>query len=178
MFFRQHPTPGAHVYTDASGRFGAGGVWVPSQWFQLRWPTSWTEVDIVVKELVPVVIAAALWGRHWYRLHIRFHVDNEAVMAILRKRSSKGAAVRHLLRCFYFFTAFYQFDYSAEHIPGTLNTAADALSRDNLPLFLSFLPQATHSPISQTLMDLLVTQQPDWGSQSWISQFVGSLICH
>ena len=143
MFFRQPPVPAVHVYTDASGSFGAGGVWAPHLCFQLRWPPTWTTVDIVVKELVPVVVAAALWGRHWYRSHICFHVDNEAVVSILQRQSGRSTIVQHLLRCFYFYSALYQFNYTAEHIPGIMNRAADALSRDNITLFSSLLPQAT-----------------------------------
>ena len=32
-------------------------------WFRGQWPEDWVNVDISVNELVPVVIAAALWGR-------------------------------------------------------------------------------------------------------------------
>ena len=145
MFFPQPPTPEAHVYTDASGSFGCGGVVWPSQWFHLQWPASWAEVDIAVKELVPVVIASALWGRSWYRLHIRFHVDNMAVVAILKKQSARSPIAHHLLRCLYFYTAFFQFDYTAEHIPGVLNTAADALSRNNITFFHLYFPRPPRS---------------------------------
>ena len=64
MFYHQPPVPTAHIYTDASGSYGAGGVWTPLSFFQVQWPPSWNTVDIVTKELVPVVMAAALWGRH------------------------------------------------------------------------------------------------------------------
>ena len=49
-------------------------------WFRGQWPE---DVDISVKELVPVVIAAALWGRHWTSEHVCFHSDNMAVVSIL-----------------------------------------------------------------------------------------------
>ena len=136
---------------------------------------SWDMVDIVVKELVPVVVAAALWGSHWYRSHVCFHIDNEAVVAILQRQSGRGTLVQHLLRCFYFYTSFSQFSYTAEHIPGILNTAADALSRDNFTLFSSLLPQASRVAIPQPVIEMLVTQRPDWGSVSWISLFAGTL---
>ena len=32
-------------------------------WFKVQWPASWLDVAIAQKELVPVVIAAAVWGR-------------------------------------------------------------------------------------------------------------------
>lgn len=176
MFFQLIPVPSAHVYTDASGSFGCGGFVLADHWFQLRWPASWSDIDIAVKELVPIVIAAALWGHLWYRKHIRFHCDNAAVVDILKKRSARNAVAHHLLRCLYFYAAFYQFDHSAEHVPGVLNIAADALSRDNIHFFSSLVPQAVQSQVSSQLLDLLVTQRPDWGSQHWTSLFIGTLI--
>ena len=47
----------------------------------------------------------------------------------------------HLLRCFAFFVAFFKFNYSTQHVPRVLNTAANALSRDDLTLFFSLVPQ-------------------------------------
>ena len=178
MFFQRSVTPAAHIYTDASGSFGCGGVLTPSYWFQIQWPPAWAGVDIVVKELVPVVVAAALWGRGWQHLHICFHSDNSAVVDILRKQSARDPQAHHLLRCFYFYSAFFQFEYSVEHVPGVLNTAADAISRNNLHLFSSLLPQATQSQIPDPVMGLLVSQRPDWGSRHWIRLFGSSLPTH
>ena len=38
-------------------------------WFQVQWPEEWNEVDISVKEMVPV-IAAALWGKYRQGKHM------------------------------------------------------------------------------------------------------------
>ena len=175
MFFREPPIPAVYVYTDASGLFGADGLWAPHLCFQLQWPTTWSAVDIVVKELVPVVVAAALWGGQWHHSHVCFHIDNEAVVAILHRQFGRSMIDRHLLRCMYFYSAFYQFHFTVEHIPGVLNRAADALSRDNLTLFSSLFPQASQAHIPPSVMDMLVTQQPNWGSTAWISLFTGTL---
>ena len=174
-FFMQPAIPTEHIFTDASGSIGAGGFWQPQRCFQLKWPGSWNETDIVVKELVPVVIAAALWGRRWYRAHVCFHIDNEAVVRIIQRQSGRSSIIQHLLRCFYFYSALFQFSYSAEHIRGELNTAADALSRDRFTLFLSLYPQASRVPIPQSVMEMLVTRRPDWGSPDWIGLFVSTL---
>jgi len=42
----------------------------------------------------------------------------------------------HLIRCLAFITAKFQFLLSASHIPGVENTAADALSRNKVVVFL------------------------------------------
>ena len=77
--------------------------------FQLQWPTTRSTVDIVIKELVPLVVMAALWSGHWLHSHVCFHIDNEAVFAILQRQSGRSVMVQHLLCCFYFYSAFYQF---------------------------------------------------------------------
>ena len=148
---------------------------MPSQWFQLQWPDSLAEVDIAVKQLVPIVVAAAIWGRLWYHSHVCFHSDNMAVVSILHSQSARGGIALHLLHCFYFYTAFFQFDYSTKHVPGVLNTAADAISGNHMALFSSPVPQATQSCVPIPLLDLLINLQPHWGSTRWTSLFVTTL---
>ena len=117
---------------------------------------AWSSVNITTKELVPVVISAALWGRSWYRTRVCFHVDNLRVVAILRKYSASNEVTHHLLHCLYFYSSFFQFEFSAEHVPGLQNNAADALLRNNITLFSSLLPQATKMQVPVVLLDLLV----------------------
>jgi hypothetical protein len=56
------PTPAAHVHSDASGNYGCGAFSTGLDWFQIQWPQDWACVDISAKELVPVVLAGAIWG--------------------------------------------------------------------------------------------------------------------
>ena len=81
------------------------------------------------KELVLLVVAAYLWGKHWPGEHVCFHSDNMAVIAIISKGTTKDPLLAHLLRCFSFYSAYFCFHYSAKHVSGVMNTAADALSR-------------------------------------------------
>lgn len=46
---------------------------VPTHWFQIEWPSAWSSIDISVKELVPIVVVAALWGESWTAKRICFH---------------------------------------------------------------------------------------------------------
>ena len=138
-------------------------------YFLLQWPQSWAPVEITAKELVPLVVAAALWGQRWSGNHIRFHTDNEAVVAIIKKRNSKDLRLTPLLRCLFFF------QYSAIHIPGVLNTAADALSRNDLTLFSSLFPQIPMVLVPKAVEELLVLNPPDWGSNNWTELFTLSL---
>ena len=175
MFLEDTPLPLSHVFTDASGSFGCRGVLMPSRWFQIRWPQAWAGIDISVKELVPIIAAAAIWGGHWHRQHICFHSDNMAVVSILQNRTARDELALHLLRCFQFFSALFQFKYLVQHVPGMLNTAADAISRDNIALFSSLIPQASRHFVPNPVLDLLVNQRPNWGSPHWTALFVSTL---
>ena len=141
----------------------------------MQWPEDWRETNIAAKELVPVVIAAAVWGALWRGQHIRFHSDNMAVVAIMSSGTAGTPLLMHLLRCFSFYSAYYGFHHSCVHIPGVLNVAADALSRNNLSLFLSLAPQVPQSTIPSSLIELLITVRPDWGSPDWTQLFTISL---
>ena len=74
------------LYSDASGAYGCGVVVDAESWFQVSWQEEWETVDISVKEFLPVVVAAALWGNTWQGKHIHFHSDNMAVVVILGPR--------------------------------------------------------------------------------------------
>ena len=57
-------TPDATLYTDASGNWGCGAICFPL-WFKYPWPPSWSSYSITIKELLPIVIAIAVWGHKW-----------------------------------------------------------------------------------------------------------------
>ena len=162
-----HP-PDIELLTDASGSWGCGGT-MGQDWFQCPWSKQWLGVNIATKELVPIVVAVAIWGPHWPSCHIHVRSDNMAVVAILKTRSSRDDCVMHLLRCLHFFCAKYGVRISATHIAGVENVAADALSRNNLQLFFLSCPKAQPQPtlVPQALWEVIVEEQPDWLSPDW-----------
>ena len=50
--------------SDASGAWGCGAWW-RHRWFQLKWDERAAQLPIVIKEMLPIVIAAATWGHDW-----------------------------------------------------------------------------------------------------------------
>ena len=77
---------GPNVVSDASGSWGwRAYIGNSLQWFQLQWPPAWEATNIAVKELVPIVIAAALWGELWRGTRVQFRSDNQVVVATLSK---------------------------------------------------------------------------------------------
>ena len=162
--------PTAVMTSDASGSWGCGAFTDQGEWFQLVWPESWEEVHITVKELLPIVVGAALWGDRWVGRTVKCRCDNAAVVAVINSGRSKCDRVMHLMRCLFFFLAHFNVVLVGEHIPGVDNGAADALSRNRLPSFRLQVPHASEapSPVPPRLFQALVVNQPDWTSRSWI----------
>ena len=173
--FFPSPIASIEIVSDASGTFGCGAFSSGCGWFQLQWPEDWAAIHITAKELVPIVVAAAIWGHTWTRKRVRFVSDNMAVVALLNSRTSSDTLLMHLLRCLTFYAAFFKFELESAHIPGTDNTAADAISRNNITLFHSLVPHISQVTIPQTVIDLLVTRRPDWGSDTWTHLFRSTL---
>ena len=154
--------PDTSFASDASGSWGCGAYWAHT-WFQLAWSdaTALQGKNIATQELLPIVLAAAVWGRRWTGLHVQCLCDNEAVVAVINSRSCKDGDMLYLLRSLFFFEAEFQFSLVAAHIPGNQNTLADALSRNNLPLFLQLSSQEVSGPTSlpAPLLELLAIQR-------------------
>ena len=169
--------PGGTITSDASGRWGCGAFTKKGEWFQFRWPADWDNVHITAKELLPIVVAYAIWGHQWQGTTVQCLCDNAAVVAIVKSGTSKDFLVMHLMRCLFFFTASYQLFLLPQHLPGKDNTAADHLSRDALSSFLQLIPHAKEPPtaLSEALMAALVTQRSDWTSHSWRAVLRSSL---
>ena len=161
LWNKEHPS--LMVTSDASGRRGCG-AFCNTQWFLLEWPESLPNYHITVKELIPVVIAAAIWGAKWAHSHVRARSDNSAIVAIISGGYSRDADVMHLMKCLHFLSTRCAFRLSAEHIKGSLNEAADACSWDSLSSFQAMHPSADKepTPIPPLLLDLLLGSKPDW----------------
>ena len=168
-------SPSITCWSDASGNWGCGAILSapPQPWFQLQWPESWTSTNIAAKELVPVVVAAALWGHQWHGQVVLFKSVNTATVAAINSGSARDPSIRHLLRCLFFFAASWHFHYNASHIPGIENSIADALSRNNAHLLFSLAPSANilPSPVPLSLQDLIFHTDASWTSTRWRNTF-------
>ena len=137
-FLECSPTPrppDVYIETDASGSWGCGALF-NNLWFQLQWSTEWKPMDIMAKELVPIVLSCAVWGPLLPRKILEFKCNNQGLVEAINKGSSKEPVVMHLLRCLWFFSVFFEITIRAAHIPGALNTAADKLSRNQAAQFV------------------------------------------
>ena len=108
-------------------------------WFQMPWLQELLEEDISVKELVPVTIAAVLWGP-------QLSTDNMAAVASLQQRSAKSPPFMHLISLYISLQCLLWVLFSARHVPGVLNeVASDVLSRNKADHIFSLLNRPTGS---------------------------------
>lgn len=56
--------PDVVLTSDTSGSWGCGAYY-KTAWFQYEWTAATAGFHIAVKELLPIVIAAAVWGQEW-----------------------------------------------------------------------------------------------------------------
>jgi hypothetical protein len=79
---------------------------------------------ITVKELVPIVMAAAIWGADWQGRTIMARCDNTADWG-----SSRDKEVMHLVRCLAFIKAKHQFEVVVTHVRGVAGGWCDATKK-------------------------------------------------
>jgi len=80
-----------HIFTYASGSWGFGAVF-SNRWLQLPWSPEWATINIIAKEMVPIVVSCAAWGPVLLHKTVEFYCDN--------KGSSSDKTVMHLIRCY------------------------------------------------------------------------------
>ena len=85
------------VTSDSSGNVGFGAI-LGKPGFAQVWPRHTTEIDIAIKEFIPMCIAAVIWGHRWSRKCIKFKSDNSAVVVCLQYGSCRNRHMAFLLR--------------------------------------------------------------------------------
>ena len=133
------------VSTDAAGATGFG-AYLDGLWFAGRWLPEQLSASIAFKELYPTVVAAHVWGHQWQGLRVQFLCDNRSVTDAISKRFCSDGALGGLLRSLFLAAARHSFWVSATHVPGRLNSIADALSRSQVQRFRTLAPLASSVP--------------------------------
>ena len=80
--------------------------------------------NIAVKELISVVMAAAMWGKQWRGQVVNCRCDSMAVVAVIKSRASKESEIMHLLQCVAFIEARWKFMLVATHLAGVEDRAS------------------------------------------------------
>ena len=149
--------PTSKFASDASGSWGCGAHTTES-WFQMQWNEQLSPLSITIKELLPIMFTVVVWGKRWQAQKVLCHFGNQAVVAVLRSRSSKQPQLMHMLRCLYFVEALYGFELLASYIPTKANYLADDLSRNSLSSFLCKVPalKGNQVKVPDQLLEILI----------------------
>jgi hypothetical protein len=144
-----------HLYTDAAQGLGYGAL-LGQQYFYGRWPTAWSEYNIVTLEFYPIVLAIRVWGSTMANQAIVFHTDNLALVHIINKQSSKDKPTMVLVRQLVLLCLQYNILFTAVHIPGKYNNLCDSLSRLQIARFHRLAPWADARPVRTPPVPLLL----------------------
>ena len=172
----QSPSHRFTIHTDASGSWGCG-AFMNGQWLQWEWPREWAPQGIMAKELVPIVLSCITWGPQLAQQSVLILCDNLSLVNAIKKGSSKDIVVMQLLRCLWFFTAYFGITLTANHIPGACNTTADQLSRNCMSSFFTMNPNVSRvpAPLPTTTLQLLSPDGPDWTSLDFCKLFLATI---
>lgn len=133
------------LYTDASGSIGYGAVY-GKEWFYGTWPLSWHSRNISALELFPIVAAVEVWGSEWANKSVCFRTDNEALVPVINKQTSREPHIMALIRRLVFTCLSFNINFMARHVPGRINILADKLSRGQVDEFRTLAPGANIMP--------------------------------
>ena len=85
-----------NLYTDASAA-GFGGTF-GTHWIQESYPNSWKNYHISVLEIYPILVLIKVFSHKIANADITFHCDNEAVVTVLNKQTSKNPYLLKIIR--------------------------------------------------------------------------------
>ena len=89
-------SPDLDLYTDVSD-IGFGGYF-QGRWFLESWPAEFVREPIMVRELVPIIVACALWGESWKGKKLRVHCDNLPMVMAWEKGYRKNKLAIHFIK--------------------------------------------------------------------------------
>ena len=118
------------LYTDAAASYWFYGEFLP----QCR------KLNITLLELYPIVIAVNVWGHLWQNHCVRFYTDNQALVYILNRTTSKDKHIMKLVRCLVLVCLKYNVMFESVHVSGCKNVLADSLSRLQVQEFRRLSP--------------------------------------
>lgn len=140
-----------HLFTDSAGGAYMGAACILNkQWCFFPWPPEWADHsvlrDLTFLEMVPVVMAIQLWGGFLQNKKIKLFIDNEALVQVLNKQTSKSKRVMQLVRVFVLCCMQHNIIFRAIHIRSECNNVADAISRRQWERFRQAAPEADQDP--------------------------------
>ena len=98
-------------------------------------------------ESTPVIPALCFWGYKLANKKVLFHIDNQALVTIINKQTSKFKRVMFLLRPFIMKCMLNVILFKAVYKPTKSNSIVDSISRKQWQRFQQVAPQAQTRPL-------------------------------
>ena len=125
------------------------------------WPKHWKYIDgshdMTFLELIPVVLSVIIRGD---KKKITFHIHNQALVAVLNKRTARSDLVMVLVRALVLKCMLHDNLFRADYISTKSNIIADAISCKQWARFRQVAPNAMTNPqpIPQSFYSIISSQ--------------------
>jgi hypothetical protein len=126
------------------------GIVFGREWVAGKWP-AFAPTNIAILEMIPLILAAQIWGRSWSGKCVRFFTDNQAVQFSANSLLPSDTHLAALVRELAIISVQFDFRFRVEHLPGKENVLADLLSRSGLEEFFAKHPEANSQPTVSNL---------------------------
>ena len=83
-------------FTDASESWGCG-TWSAPHWFQIHWTSEWAPQTIAFKELLPIMVAVAIWSNTDRGRGSLCHCGNAVVVLYINRLHARDPQASHML---------------------------------------------------------------------------------
>lgn len=133
------------LYTDAAASLGYGAVF-SSYWFYGEFPPQCRNLNITLLELYPIVLAVNVWGHLWENHCVRFYTDNQALVHIINRKTSRDKHIMKLVRSLVLACLRHNVLFESAHVRGCKNVLADSLSRLPVAEFRRLSPKSRRIP--------------------------------
>ena len=146
------PSTAINLGADAS-KSGLGACY-GSQWIQAHYPSQWSDKHISVLEFYPIYLLISMFGHLMKNSCVVFHCDNEGVVSIINKQSSKDNTIMSFVRPLVLLLIEHNIHLTSRHIPGVLNVLCDRISRfqESPELLRQYGMRSAPTPIPQHLL--------------------------
>ncbi|KAJ7319880.1 hypothetical protein JRQ81_019391 [Phrynocephalus forsythii] len=143
--------PGSSLQVQSDAARGTGfGIYCMGSWCARKWPPAWAREginwDLTFLELFPIVAAVIIWRDIFKDKQITFWCDNQAVVAVINRQSSKSGRVMRLVRRLVSLCLSANVTFRSKFVPGLDNGIPDSLSHFQFDRFRTLAPWANSEP--------------------------------
>lgn len=85
------------AFASGASNWGFAAV-LHNECFQAEWPLAWKGTHINMREFVPIFLALHVWGTRWSHAILTFHCDNQVVVDVISKNSSRDPGMLVVLQ--------------------------------------------------------------------------------